>query len=248
MRIVFVAYRQWAFDILKQMILAEDKKIEIVGIVTFLNHCEIDLRKKFSNIPTKFLDRGKSELYEYLLLFDPELILFYGWSWLVKKEVLEMAKCICLHPSPLPKYRGGSPIQIQILAGERKSAVSLFFMTEDIDNGPILAQREFSLDGELNDILNRIKKIGFELTLDIINKLYIGKLFPIIQNEVDATYCKRRKPKDSEITIEEIQSNPAEYIYNKIRALQDPYPNAYIICGDGKKLYITKAHLLKNTK
>lgn len=245
MRIVFVAYRKWAFNILRQMIITEDKEIEIVCIVTSLKHCEIDLRKEFSNIPIKFLEKEKSELYEYLLLFDPELILFYGWSWLVKKEVLEMAKCICLHPSPLPKYRGGSPIQNQILAGEIKSAVSLFFMTEDIDNGPVLAQREFSLDGELNDIFNRIKKIGFELTLDVINKLNIGELFQIRQNEADATYCKRRKPKDSEITIEEIQSKPAEYIYNKIRALQDPYPNAYIICGNEKKLYLTNAKLEK---
>lgn len=245
MRIVFVAYREWAFNILGQMILAEDKEIEIVGIVTSLKHCGIDLRKEFSNIPTKFLEKEKSELYENLLLFDPELILFYGWSWLVKKEVLDMAKCICLHPSLLPKYRGGSPIQNQILAGERKSGVSLFFMTEDVDNGSILAQREFSLDGELNDIFNRIKKIGFELTLDVINKLNKGKLFAIKQNEAEATYCGRRKPKDSEITIKEIQSKPAEYIYNKIRSLQDPYPNAYIICGNGKMLYLTKAKLEK---
>ena len=60
------------------------------------------------------------------------------------------------------------------------------------------------------------------------------------QDHKQATNCKRRKPNDSEITIDEIQNNTAEYLHNKVRMLTDPYPNAYIKCKDGSKLYITK--------
>jgi methionyl-tRNA formyltransferase len=63
------------------------------------------------------------------------------------------------------------------------------------------------------------------------------------QDNSDATYCKRRTPSDSEITAEELASQSAEYLYNKIRMLAPPYPNAYILTVDGKKLMITSAHI-----
>ena len=136
-----------------------------------------------------------------------------------------------LHPSPLPRYRGGSPIQNQIIRGEKKSAVTLFKMTKNLDDGDIYFQEEISFEGSLNNIFNRISKIGFKGTCKIID----GDYKPVKQDHKYATYFKRRKPEDSEITIEEIKNNIAEYIYNKIRMLDDPYPNAYIMCGDNKK-------------
>ena len=68
-----------------------------------------------------------------------------------------------LHPSPLPKYRGGSPIQNQIINGEKNSAVTLFKMTRNLDDGDIYKQIPFSLKGSLDDIFNRIIKLGYWL-------------------------------------------------------------------------------------
>ena len=48
----------------------------------------------------------------------------------------------------------------------------------------------------------------------------------------------------SEITVEEISTKSGEYLYNKIRMLQDPYPNAFIKTSDGKKLKIKLAELV----
>ena len=56
---------------------------------------------------------------------------------------------------------------------------------------------------------------------------------------------KRRKPQQSEITLREFKFSNANYLYNKIRMLQDPYPNAFIKTIDGKKLYIQKASISK---
>ena len=144
-----------------------------------------------------------------------------------------------LHPSPLPKYRGGSPIQNQIINGEKESAVSLFKMNKFLDEGDIYFQKEFSLEGKLDDIFFRITDIGFTGSCKIIDNEYsITK-----QDHSKATYFKRRKPEDSEITLDEIKTKPAEYIQNKIRMLNDPYPNAYIKTFDNKKLYITDCKL-----
>ena len=63
------------------------------------------------------------------------------------------------------------------------------------------------------------------------------------QDNFEATYFKRRTPDQSEITIEDLKNLKAEDLYNKIRALQDPYPNAFIKCKNGTKLYLTKTHI-----
>ena len=60
--------------------------------------------------------RSKEEYNgEQIKDFNPDIILFYGWSWIIKEEIINSFPCIMLHPSPLPKYRGGSPIQNQII-------------------------------------------------------------------------------------------------------------------------------------
>jgi methionyl-tRNA formyltransferase len=144
-----------------------------------------------------------------------------------------------LHPSPLPRYRGGSPIQNQIIAGEKTSAVSIFLMTGELDAGDILGQEPLSLEGSLADIFSKISEIGVRLTKRIIEK----GLNPVPQDHSQASYYKRRKQTDSEITHTELANASAQYLFDKIRMLADPYPNAFIRTADGKRLLITSARI-----
>jgi methionyl-tRNA formyltransferase len=75
-------------------------------------------------ISEKYLITSKN--YSILEHIEPNLVFFIGWSDIIPKEIIEKYTCICLHPSPLPKYRGGSPIQHQIINGEVDSAVTFF--------------------------------------------------------------------------------------------------------------------------
>jgi methionyl-tRNA formyltransferase len=172
-----------------------------------------------------------------LKIFQPDMILWYGWSWIVEDTFVNDYESIMLHPTPLPKYRGGSPIQNQIINGETLGAVSLFRMTKGLDKGDIYQQLPLSLTGTLDEIFLRISDLGFAATCNIIEGNYT--LTP--QNHSRSTYFKRRTPKDSEITIEELQTESAQFLYNKIRMLNDPYPNAYIKTFDGEKLFLIKA-------
>ena len=214
MRIACVGYRDWALNIYDRLASQSDNQFLIF--------------------------RSKSQFDEQTLRdFRPNFVLFYGWSWIIHSTVIENFQCIMLHPSPLPRYRGGSPLQNQIIAGETDSMVTLFLMDAGIDTGPILAQRKFSLEGGIADIFQRISLIGFELTMELIT----SGLNSIPQNEDQATFARRRKPEESEITIGEITNKTAEYLYNKIRMLQSPYPNAFIRTADGKKLKIFGAEI-----
>ncbi len=214
MRVACFGYREWALEIYDELARKTD-------------HIFLILRKK-----AQFSE-------EILKDFKPDLVLFYGWSWIVPENILQDYTCLMLHPSPLPKYRGGSPLQNQIIAGEKESKVSIFIMSKDLDAGDILIQEHLSLEGTLKDIFQSIIQIGISAT----NKILENKPLPIKQNHADATYCKRRKPEDSEITMDEIRGATAEYLYNKIRMLADPYPNAFIKTSDGRKLLIKETEI-----
>lgn len=192
----------------------------------------------FDQIKSQFeckLITSQDKLIEEKLKFKKsDKIFFLGWSWIISDDIINNFECICLHPSPLPKYRGGSPIQHQIINNEKYSAITFFEMNNKLDAGDILWQQFFSLKGELVDIFNRIENLGVSGIIFIL--LNNPKSIP--QNDLESTYYKRRQPKESEITINDLKNNLSYDLYNKIRSLQNPYPNAYIKCKNGTKLYI----------
>ena len=210
MKICCVGYRDWAIEIYDQ-----------------LDYSGFDV------IIMKEYDEQKIRDY------NPTYILFYGWSDIIDKKIINDFDCIMLHPSPLPKYRGGSPIQNQIINGEKDSAVTLFMMDEGIDTGDVIAQSYLSLDGSLNDIFKRIENIGLKLT----KQIFTNGFQRVKQDNSKSTYCKRRTPEMSEVTSEELSNMSGEYLYNKIRMLQDPYPNAFIRTNDGRKLKLKLAEV-----
>lgn len=189
---------------------------------------------------TFLIVRSKEQYNEEAIRdFKPDYVLFYGWSWIINEALLNDLTCVMLHPSPLPKYRGGSPIQNQIIAGEKTSMVTLFKMNEVLDAGDIYYQKIFSLEGSLDSVFSRITQIGIQLTMELL----VERKEPWPQDHSLATFCKRRKPLESEITVEELNTMPAEYLYNKIRMLADPYPNAYLKTIDGKKIYLKQVEV-----
>lgn len=216
MNIACITYRKWAIDIYEKII------------------------EKYSGKHHFLLWKEKNEFSSKKLVdFNPDLILWYGWSWIVEDKFIENYKSIMLHPSPLPKYRGGSPIQNQIINGEKIGAVSLFRMNKELDKGEIYQQLTMPLNGTLNDIFKRITILGYCASCNIIEDNYI----PFSQDDSKSTYFKRRLPSESEISLEELKTKPADYLYNKIRMLADPYPNSFIRTSDGKKLLIKAAEI-----
>lgn len=170
---------------------------------------------------------------------DADIILFFGWSWIIPDDIVNNNICIGLHPSPLPKYRGGSPIQNQIIAGESVSAVSLFRLSDKLDKGDILYQEVFSLEGNLSEVFDRIVISATKACEHLLRTFADTKLLVALpQNETQGSYYKRRTPEQSEIKLEDFTTFTANELHNKIRALQDPYPNAFVVCKDGTKLYL----------
>lgn len=219
-KIVCVGYRTWAMDIYNN-----------------LRNFGIDVSVLWYDMETGALDAFYEAHNDELL--NADVILWYGWSWKVPDQYLTNGKSIMLHPSPLPKYRGGSPLQNQIIHGEEVGAVTLFRMSSEVDAGNIVGQESMSLLGSLDIIFGRMVSIGTSLTVKFLSGDYEER----VQNEDEATYYRRRTPKESEITVDDLLTHTAKEIHNKVRCLQHPYPLPYIRCADGTKLFLLETEV-----
>jgi len=199
---LFCAYRDWAIKLHKQ-ILKKHKNLILL------------------QDPKKLTLRNVKKI-------NPKLIFFPDWSWIVPKTILENYKCVCFHESNLPKFRGGSPIQNQIIKGKTATMTTAFFMNDKIDAGDILLKKPLSLEGTLDEIFERMIKNDYEMILSIIKGDY-----KIQKQKGRPTYYKRRTPKQSELSL----NDSKKQIYNFIRMLSDPYPNAFIKFGQKKIIF-----------
>ena len=175
------------------------------------------------------LSSPKKLTINYLKRKKPEIIFFPDWSWIIPNEIISNYKCICFHESHLPKFRGGSPIQNQIIRGITKTKTTGFIMIDKIDAGDIILQKNLSLEGSIQEIFSRMSENDYSLILKIMNGRYKRKK----QSGKPTTYS-RRKPKESELKS---LNHSIRYLYNFIHMLEDPYPNAFIRIGKQKLIF-----------
>ena len=134
---------------------------------------------------------------------------------------------ICFHPSLLPKYRGGSAINWTLIKGETKTGISLFWVDEGIDTGPILLQKEARIDpddtaGTL--YFNTLFPLGVEAIGEAVDLIKAGNPPRLPQDESRANYDPLCRDEHARIDW----SRPAQEVYNLIRGC-DPQPGAHAI-------------------
>ena len=146
-----------------------------------------------------------------------------------------------MHESLLPKFRGFAPINWAIINGENEIGITIHYIAETVDTGSILLQKKIPIDPDHTafEVFNNLQTLIEELVLEVLNLIEFNQIKPRIQNKLDGFFCARRFPEDGRITWLENRIR----IYNKIRALSDPYPNAFCYYKQ-KKIYIKKAQLL----
>ena len=186
------------------------------------------------------LNSRKKLTPQYVKKIKPEYIFFPDWSWIIPKEIVENYKCVCFHESNLPKFRGGSPLQNQIIRGITKTKSTAFFMTEGIDEGDILLQKTLSLEGSLTDIFNRMIENDYEMIIKIIQGRY-----KIKKQTGKPTTLKRRRPEQSELKS---LNYSKKYLHKFIRMLEDPYPNAFIKIGSKKIVFKSSTYNKKRLR
>ena len=169
---------------------------------------------------------------------------------ILPKELLNIPKrgVLNVHPSLLPRLRGPSPIRSAILNDEKETGVSIMLLDEEMDHGPLVAQKKVRVDtspdggpahGKMLDHL--LAHEGGKLLAQVLPLWTAGKLEAKPQNHDLATYCRQFKKEDG---LLDLSADPYQNLL-KIRALEG-WPGTYaFFTRAGKKLrvQILDAHL-----
>ena len=177
-----------------------------------------------------------------------DIFVVASYGKIIPKEILDLPKnkTLNIHPSLLPKLRVASPIQASILT-EEKVGVTIIVLDEEMDHGPIIAQKEILLKEwpigvlDLKDIL---AKAGGKLLADIIPDWTSRKIKAVPQDHSQATYTKKIEKTDGLIDL----TDKPEKNYRKILAYT-PWPSAYFFVenkGRKTRVIIKEAKLLDN--
>lgn len=227
--------------------LREMADIEIVGILTtplnFVLRYEKEKTKEMDNviywevmaenesnhIPVYVTDKmNNKETVSVIRSWNPDLIVVSGWYHIIKEEVLGIAPkgIIGLHSSLLPRYRGGAPLVWQMINGEQKAGITLFYMDKGTDTGDVIGQQEVIIDEE-DDIGTLYKKVG-EKGIALLREYIpqIAKNCAPRKKQTDIEKYRvypQRKKEDGRIDW----SKKAGEIYNFVRAQTKPYPGAF---------------------
>tara|TARA_A100001037_G_C15112905_1_gene619915 strand:+ start:1034 stop:1807 length:774 start_codon:yes stop_codon:yes gene_type:complete len=175
---------------------------------------------------------------------QPEIIFCIGGTRLIPKDILEVPKlgCINIHPALLPKYRGRYSTAHAIFNGESRTGVTLHWLDQGIDSGPIISQKTIKI--EPNDtaktLWEKFCSEGERLFEEFLELWLSGNKIPSkIQDESLATYYPKGLPNDGEIDW----SWSGEKIRNFIRAMTfEPFPPAQFRIGEKNMVVIDEKY------
>ncbi|MBC8500901.1 MAG: hypothetical protein ISS25_02505 [Nanoarchaeota archaeon] len=248
MKIVWLSANKLGYEMLKES--TKIKGVNIDSIITLSRDSKtvmydgLDNKKWYEfGIKVFEVERINNEK-ELLKKLSPDIVVMCGWRQIIDKEMLGIPKMfVGFHPTLLPVGRGPAPIINSILYGFKKSGLTMFHLTEGLDDGPIIGQEKFDI-AETDyavDVYEKVINVGRKLIRKYLPLLVQGKAPMISQDDSKATVFQKPSLKDNEINLEK---ESAEQIYRKIKALSKPYKGAYIRLGE-EKLIIWRAELKK---
>ncbi len=211
--------------------------------------------KKDHNMYEAFRDyvlSRKLNFIEYDELDEPQLLqkirdlnvdvaVVCSFNYKVPKVLMEATKdgFINVHPSMLPKYRGGNPYSRVIMNGETETGVTIHFMDEKFDTGDIIVQRPYHIHSKatMGTLFNELNVLGIELLLQVLQAYETNELPRIKQPQGDFISGKGLSERDIFINY----NRTAEEIERFIRAL-----NPFILASTtfrGNLMKIMKAEV-----
>lgn len=155
--------------------------------------------------------RDNQEMVDTLQSLKPDFIIVAAYGQILPKSILEIAPCINLHASLLPKYRGASPIQEALLNDDGYTGVTAMLMEEGLDTGDILGFKYLKVSStlEVAQAFEELSEIAADLTIDTLNQYSLIK--PLPQNNALSSLCKKIKKEDGEVDFSNAKALSLKY-------------------------------------
>jgi methionyl-tRNA formyltransferase len=243
MKFAYIGNVKFSFEILKYLIEKNYKpSLVITQSNKGINSDYVDLEPLciLNDIEImKVIDINACEVVKKLKKLDLDYIFCFGWSRILKKEILDLPRhgVIGYHPAKLPQNRGRHPIIWALVLGLEETASTFFFMDEGVDSGDILSQEKviITYEDDAMSLYNKIIETAKKQINDFLPNLENFNYMRIPQDHSRANYWRKRTEEDGKIDFR--MSSRA--IYNLVRGLTKPYIGAHLIYK-GNKIKIWK--------
>ncbi|MGN0017478.1 MAG: methionyl-tRNA formyltransferase [Candidatus Gastranaerophilaceae bacterium] len=220
-RILFVGIPDMAYVCLDGLLAAG---VNIVGVMgpkkshsTYLAFKNFVVSRHLNFI--EWDDLKSPKLLQNLDNLDIDAAVVASFNYKIPKELLSIPKhgFINIHPSLLPKYRGGNPYSTVIINNEHETGVTLHFMDEGFDTGDVILQKkvEISPIETMGTLFNRLNLLGMQMLVSALGELEKRDLPRYKQP--DGEFVVGKSIKDEDLFIDFKQS--AADIERFIRAL-----------------------------
>jgi methionyl-tRNA formyltransferase len=188
-------------------------------------------QKLSSSVPCLIAEKNEIPIYKPEKLKDPEFIAMItdmepdvcvvaAYPKMIPKEILEIpAKgCWNIHPSILPRWRGAAPIQRAILAGDKETGVCIIRMTEKMDAGEIILQKNLEIGEEENgeELMQRLADVGASLLMLSLDLIDDGIYGLTSQDENLVTLAPKLREEEGQIDW----NKPSDMIQRQIRGVR----------------------------
>ncbi|MCQ8240294.1 methionyl-tRNA formyltransferase [Rhizosaccharibacter radicis] len=173
--------------------------------------------------------------WEAFRVLDLDAAVVAAYGLILPRPMLDAPRrgCLNIHASLLPRWRGASPIQAAVLAGDPESGVTIMQMEEGLDTGPMLDRRAVPIqaDTTASTLHDALAALGARMILDVLARAPEA----VPQPDAGVTYAPRLDRNDGRLDW----SEPAIALDQRIRAMT-PWPGAFTLL-DGTPLKIMRA-------
>ena len=236
MKVLLIGSVEFSLRVLEKLISID---VDLVWVCTkkssTFNSDFFDLKPlcDINEVPCLYVDDiNSTKSVEWIKTLSPDIIFCFGWSSLIKEDILAVAPMgiVGYHPAKLPRNRGRHPLIWALALGLKESASTFFFMDRGADTGDILSQVDFeiSYQDDARNLYDRVVNIALIQIEEFIPALENDTYIRIRQNEKESNYWRKRNELDGQI---DFRMN-SRSIYNLTRALTKPYVGAHIKFND----------------
>ncbi len=252
LKLIFFGTEQFSVPTLKALVSSE---YNIVAIVTKPDSRKGRGNKLFvhpikqvgidNNIPVLQPEK-LSDIKNDLLALKPDFAVLVSYGKIIPQSIIDIFEpigIINIHPSRLPHYRGPSPIESAILAGDSETAVSIMKLDSGMDTGPVFAQLPVYLTGSENklQLSEMLSKTGAEFLLEILPDILSGKVTPVIQGDNDVSVTSLIHKEDG---VLDPTTDNATHLERKVRAYLN-YPKTHLNISDND-VVVTSAKVVSD--
>ncbi len=252
LKVIFMGTPNFAVPILDMLI----KETNVVLVVTQPDK-EVGRKRTILKTPVKeeaekygievFQPKKIKEEITKILSTECDIIITCAYGQILPKEILNYPrlKCVNVHASLLPKYRGGAPIHWCLINGEEKTGVTIMYMDEHMDTGNMISKEECVINDTDNvgTLHEKLSLIGRDLLYKTLPSIIDGTNESIKQDDNEATIAPNITREMEHLDF----SLNGKEIVNKIRGL-NPSPMAnMLVNGDEYKVLEARFIKIDNT-